>query len=246
MPEVLAKAIDDAMPRDLSMDSSWKERFAERFWDRLHQVRLRLRSDGTVKAGEATQTAPRVDLPGSEKPETTGRPHLPRLRKPRDRTPDVVVTDLAGSQGGRPTSMESSIPSWLPVAASEMDKAFTLASWDPDAANLDGSRGCVYINKEHPAIVALIEEMARAYNVTSADRASWGQIEGAVWETLGQSLVAKVVHAQAILRRDVEITTLRREYLSDIALTTAGLGMIWEQQALQPKIGGLLGRKKVS
>jgi hypothetical protein len=119
------------------------------------------------------------------------------------------------------------------------------ASWDPEAANPDGSRGCVYINKEHPAIVALIEEMARAYNITSADRASWGQIEGAVWETLGQSLVAKVVHAQAILRRDVEITTLRREYLSDIALTTAGLGMIWEQQALQPKIGGLLGRKKV-
>jgi hypothetical protein len=38
--------------------------------------------------------------------------------------------------------------------------------------------------------------------------------------------------------------TLRREYLSDVALTAARLGMIWEQ-ALQPKLGGILGRRKV-
>jgi hypothetical protein len=88
--------------------------------------------------------------------------------------------------------------------------------------------------------------MARAYSVTRTDVASWRQVEMAVWETLGQSLVAKVVHAQAILRRDVEASTLRKEYLGDAALTTAGLGMIWEQQALQPKLGGILGRKKVS
>jgi hypothetical protein len=245
MPEEIKAAIEEAMPRELAMDSSWKERFAERFWDRLHQVRLRLRSDGTVKAGEATQTAPRVDLPPTAKQETKTRPHLPRLSKPRERTPDLVVTDGTGGRRGRQTNMESSIPSWLPVTANEFDQPYTLAAWDPDAANHDGSRGCVYINREHPAIVALIEEMAGAYNVTPADRASWGQIENAVWETLGQSLVAKVVHAQAILRRDVELTTLRKEYLSDVALTTAGLGMIWEQQALQPKIGGLLGRKKV-
>ena len=49
---------------------------------------------------------------------------------------------------------------------------------------------------------------------------------------------------QSVLRRHVELTTLRREYLSDVALTTAGLGMIWEQQALQPKLGGILGRRK--
>jgi len=59
-------------------------------------------------------------------------------------------------------------------------------------------------------------------------------------------LVAKVVHAQSVLRKDVERTTLRREYLSDMALTTAGLGMIWEQAALQPKLGGVLGRRKTS
>ncbi len=120
-----------------------------------------------------------------------------------------------------------------------------LATWDPEKVNPDGSTGCVYLNREHPAVVALVEEMARSYSVSSTDLATWGQIEHAVQETLGQSLVAKVVHAQSVLRRDVELTRLRKEYLGDVALTTAGLGMIWEQQALQPKIGGILGRKKV-
>jgi hypothetical protein len=142
--------------------------------------------------------------------------------------------------------MEASIPSWLAVSAGEMDKPFTLATWDPDSANPDGSQGCVYLNREHSAVVALVDEMARDYSVTREDVGSWGQVEYAVWETLGQSLVAKVVHAQSVLRRDVERTTLRNEYLSDVALTTAGLGMIWEQQALQPKLGGILGRRKAN
>jgi hypothetical protein len=88
--------------------------------------------------------------------------------------------------------------------------------------------------------------MARAYSVTREDVAAWQQVERAVWETLGLSLIAKVVHVQSVLRRDIERTTLRKEYLSDVSLTTAGLGMIWEQQALQPKLGGILGRKKAS
>jgi hypothetical protein len=142
--------------------------------------------------------------------------------------------------------MEATIPSWLPVGAAEMDKPYSLASWDPDRMNPDGSKGCVYVNKEHPAMIALVEEMSRAYSVTRDDVASWIVVEHAVWETIGQSLIAKVIHAQSVLRRDVERTTLRKEYLSDVALTTAGLGMIWEQQALQPKLGGLLGRKKTS
>jgi hypothetical protein len=244
MPPSLAAAIEEAMPKELALDSAWKEKFAERFWDRLHQLRIRLRRDGTVPGGDPTQTAPKVDLPPSVNP-TSPRPRLPRLARPRERTPDLVVTDLAGRRRGRLTEIEAAIPSWLPVAASEFDQPYTLASWDPENVNPDGSTGCVYLNKEHPAVVALVEDMARSYSVSQTDLATWGQIEHAVWETLGQSLVAKVVHAQSVLRREVELTRLRREYLSDVALTTAGLGMIWEQQALQPKLGGILGRKKV-
>jgi len=244
VPPEIAAAIAEAMPREFAMDSSWKEKFAERFWDRLHQLRLRLRSDGTMPAGDPNQTAPLVDLPPSQNL-TGARPKRPRLARPRERTSELVVTDVAGRKRGRSTDMEMAIPSWRPVTADELDKPFFVASWDPDLRNEDGSRGCVYLNREHTAVVALVEDMACDYSVTRSDVASWTQVEHAVWETLGQSLVAKVVHVQSVLRRDVELTTLRREYLSDVALTTAGLGMIWEQQALQPKIGGILGRRKV-
>jgi hypothetical protein len=243
LPPEIAKAIEEAMPKEIAADSAWKEKFAERFWDRLHSVRLRLRADGKSLGGEPTQTAPRVVLPHSVTAEQP-RPRLPRMGKPRERTSDRVVSDTDGRRNARRTEMEASIPSWLPVGADEMDKPYTLASWDPELLNQDGSRGCVYLNKEHPAVLALVAEMARDYSVTREDVASWNQVERAVWETLGQSLVAKVVHAQSVLRRDVERTTLRNEYLSDVALTTAGLGMIWEQQALQPKLGGILGRRK--
>jgi hypothetical protein len=61
---------------------------------------------------------------------------------------------------------------------------------------------------------------------------------------LGQSLVAKVVHAQSlsahVLREEVE-----REFLSAKALTTAALGMVFESEGLNTRIGGSLGVKKV-
>jgi hypothetical protein len=246
LPSEIAKAIEAAMPKEIVADSAWKERFAERFWDRLHSSRLRLRSGGDAHAGDPTQTAPRVALAASVSTRPGGARKLPRLASPRDRTQSRVVSDRPGRRSARRTEMEASIPSWLPVAASELDKPYTLAAWDPELANPDGSHGCVYLNREHPALIALVEEMARDYSVPKDDVGSWGQVERAVWETVGQSLVAKVVHVQSVLRRDVERTTLRNEYLSDVALTTAGLGMIWEQQALQPKLGGILGRRKAN
>jgi hypothetical protein len=245
MPAPIAAAIQEAMPRELSGDSTWKEKFAERFWNRLHQARYRLREDGTDEAGQPAQAAPKVVLPPrKDEPAADGRPHLPRLARPRDRTSDKVISDLRGKTAARRTTTESAIPSWLPVPADELDEPYTLATWDPETVNPDGSRGCVYVNKEHPAVVALVEDMAKDYTVAKTDVGSWNVVEHAVYETLGQSLVAKVVHAQAVLRKDIDLTTLRNEYLSDVALTTAGLGMIWEQQALQPKLGGLLGRRK--
>jgi hypothetical protein len=202
---------------------------------------------GQPAPGEAVQPA-RCNF--SAGPSTTSehiaRKKLPRLAKPRERTAARVVSDTAGRRNARRTEMEARIPSWLPVAAAEMDKPYTLASWDPEMVNLDGSHGCVYLNRENAAVVSLVEEMARDYSVTREDVASWGPGRARRLGNAGQSLVAKVVYVQSVLRRDVERTTLRNEYLSDVALTTAGLGMIWEQQALQPKLGGILGRRKAS
>ena len=154
------------------------------------------------------------------------------------------MSDLEGVQKARKTEMESSIPSWLPVPASELDEKYTLAAWNPDEINHDGSRGCVLINREHPGVLGLVEEMARSYSVGRDQVALWGQVEETVLETLGQSLVAKVVHVQSTLRAHVDVTTLRTTYLSDAALTTAGLGMVAEQQVAATVLGGKLGRKK--
>jgi hypothetical protein len=41
------------------------------------------------------------------------------------------------------------------VAASEFDQPYTLASWDPENVNPDGSTGCVYLNKEHASLLHL-------------------------------------------------------------------------------------------
>jgi hypothetical protein len=246
MPTEIAAAIELAMPKEISADSAWKDKFAERFWDRLHHTRFRLHRLAAATAAEATQTAPRVVVPPSTEVGGSSEKKLPRLAAPRARTTERLVSDLDGDRPARKTDMEAAIPSWLPVGADEMDKSYTLGSWDPEKTNPDGSRGCVYLNRDHPAVIALVEEMASAYSVGRDDVGSWQLVERAVWETLGQSLVAKVVHTQAVLRRDVERMTLKKEYLSDVALTTAGLGMIWEQQALQPKLGGILGRKKAS
>src|SRR5581483_5760325 len=66
LPADIAKAIEEAMPKEIIADSSWKEKFAERFWDRLHISRMRLRRDGRDQAADATQAAPRVVVGPSE------------------------------------------------------------------------------------------------------------------------------------------------------------------------------------
>jgi hypothetical protein len=58
------------------------------------------------------------------------------------------------------------------------------------------------------------------YSITPSDVGSWTQVEHAVWEAPGQSLVAKVVHMQSVLRRDVELTTLRGSTSATWRLTT--------------------------
>ena len=233
------------MPREIAMDSSWKEKFAERFWDRLHQLRLRLRPDGTCRR-RPDQTAPRVDLPPSENP-TDARPKLPRLARPRERTPELVVTDVAGRRRARSTDMETAIPSWRPVARRRTRQAVLPGFVGPRPSQRRTGRAGACTSTRN---TRRSSRSWRTWPATTASResdvASWTQVEHAVWETLGQSLVAKVVHVQSVLRRDVELThACAREYLSDVALTTAGLGMIWEQQALQPKLGGILGRKTI-
>lgn len=246
MPPEIADAIEKAMPKELLADSSWKEKFAERFWNRLHALRLRVRTKGDPSASDPTQTTSRVIVPSTTPGPGNTRPKRPKVPGSQPRTPDLSVTDTGGANPARRTEMESSIPSWRPVAASEMDDEFNLASWNPDEVNPDGSKGCVLLNKDHPGIVSLVEEMARAYSVTPQQVATWQEVERTVWDVVGQALVGKVVHTQAMLQSEVDKTTLRNLYLSDAALTTAGLGMVAEQQVVSTVLGGKIGRRKTA
>jgi hypothetical protein len=69
------------------------------------------------------------------------------------------------------------------------------------------------------------------------------QIEIECLNILGQSLVAKVVHAQSlsayVAREEVE-----EKFLSPISLTTAAMGMVFESEGVGIRIGGVLGMRK--
>ena len=69
------------------------------------------------------------------------------------------------------------------------------------------------------------------------------QVEEECLNILGQSLVAKVVHAQS-LSAHVPREEVEASFLSSIALTTAALGMVYEAEGVSIRIGGVLGIKK--
>jgi hypothetical protein len=120
-----------------------------------------------------------------------------------------------------------------------MDQPYYIAAFDGTKENSDGSRGAVLLNIEHEAVVQFVEEFQAAYPPQVAD-----QVAEQCWNVLGQSLVAKVVHVQA-LSAHVPREEIEREFLSPIALTTAALGMVFESEGLNTRIGGVLGVKKI-
>jgi hypothetical protein len=71
------------------------------------------------------------------------------------------------------------------------------------------------------------------------------QVETECLNILGQSLVAKVVHAQ-FLSAHVPREEVEELFLSPVALTTAALGMVFETEGAGTRIGGALGVRKAS
>ena len=148
MPPVIAAAIEASMPTELAMDSTWKE-VGERFWDRLQQMRIRLRNDASSTGGQPVQSAPKVTLPGGEDTQTH-RPRLPRLAGPRDRTPDLVVTDMpAGTAGASPTSRPRSRRFFRSPPRSSTSPTHSRRGIRRTSTRM-WSRGCVYLKRPLP------------------------------------------------------------------------------------------------
>jgi len=134
--------------------------------------------------------------------------------------------------------MAAAIPDWARATAEDMDEAYFIAAFDPTRDNDDGSRGVVLLNTEHEAVVGFVREFQDKYPPQVAE-----QIESECWNIIGQSLVAKVVHAQS-LTAHVPREEVESNFLSPTALTTAALGMVFESEGLAIRIGGVLGVKK--
>jgi hypothetical protein len=237
LPPAIRERIDLVRPNTDDIDRTWKDRFAERYMNRWRQLRHRLHQRGEHRTDPA-HPSPVVDLDSTRKP-TTGpkRPHRPRNTQAN--LQDASTGDRTDGQRSRKVQMAAAIPDWVAARAEDMDAPYYVAAYDATKENSDGSRGAVLLNIEHDAVVQFVEEFQAAYPPQVAD-----QVAEQCWNVLGQSLVAKVVHAQS-LSAHVPREEVERDFLSPKALTTAALGMVFESEGLSTRIGGVLGVKKL-
>lgn len=238
LPLAIQKRLQEVRPSE-DIDRSWKDRFAERYLQRWRQLRYRLNRAGDHSSTPAHRS-PHVDVEGTRKePAEAPRPKRPRNVQAQLRS-DLTTSDRAAQ--GRParkTEMAASIPDWLPAKAEDMDEPYYVAAFDATRENSDASRGAVLLNVEHDAVVQFVQDFQAIYPPQVSDR-----VESECWSVLGQSLVAKVVHVQA-LSAHVPREEVEQKFLSPMALTTSALGMVFESEALRTRIGGALGVKKI-
>lgn len=239
LPAPIRRRIDAVRPSTDDIDRAWKDKFAERYLNRWRQLRHRLHKRGDVRI-DPTHRSPVVNLDaGSDSTTGPKRPRRPRNVQ-TTLTDQPTTADNAGrGKHARKVELAAAIPDWITASAQDMDEPHFVAAYDPTRENSDGSRGAVLLNIEHDAVVQFVEEFQAAYPPQAAD-----QVAEQCWNVLGQSLVAKVVHAQS-LSAHVPREEVEREFLSPTSLTTAALGMVFESEGLNTRIGGILGVKKI-
>jgi hypothetical protein len=238
LPEPIEKRLREARPNDDEVDRSWKERFAERFLQRWRQPRLRSADGGESKI-DPKAPAPRVDLERRlERSDPKTKSQRPRNTQPRLLERKTMSDRSGRARSARKVVMAAAIPDWTRASAEDMDEPYYIAAFDPTRENPDGSRGVVLLNAEHDAVVQFVREFQDKYPPQVAD-----EVESECLNILGQSLVAKVVHAQSlssyVAREEVETS-----FLSPTSLTTAALGMVFESEGVGIRIGGILGVRK--
>jgi hypothetical protein len=239
LPGPIEQRLKEARPDD-EVDRSWKEKFAERFMQRWRQPRLRTASSGEPKIDPAVRS-PKVEVESdsSGTKEKSTKPTRPRNSRSAALLRHKTTADRPGAaRHARKVEMAAAIPDWARATAEDMDEPYFIAAFDPTRDNDDGSRGVVLLNTEHEAVVEFVREFQDKYPPQVAE-----QIESECLNIIGQSLVAKVVHAQS-LAAHVPREEVESNFLSPTALTTAALGMVFESEGLAIRIGGVLGVKK--
>jgi hypothetical protein len=236
IPDEIQQRLTDARPDD-EIDRSWKERFAERFLNRWRSPRLRIAATGDVQSTPLDR-APTVEIEGAGAPDRRSKPKRPRNARSTSGHDKTAGNRPSGTRRARKVEMAAAIPDWVRASSDDMDEPYYVAAFDETRENDDGSRGAVLVNVDHEAVVAFVHEFQTKYPPQAAE-----QVESECLNIIGQSLVAKVVHAQS-LTAHVPREDVTARFLSPAALTTAALGMVFESEGAGGRIGGALGIRK--
>jgi hypothetical protein len=236
LPEEIQQRLKEARPDD-EIDRSWKEKFAERFLKRWREQRLRVATNGEAQT-EPVARSPRVEVEGPGTNEPVSKPKRPKNARQSLTSHQTTADRPTGTRKARKVEMAAAIPDWVRASANDMDEPYYIAAFDETRQNDDGSRGAVLVNTEHEAIIGFIAEFQAMYPPQAAE-----QVEAECLNIIGQSLVAKVVHAQS-LSAHVPREDVMQRFLSPVSLTTAALGMVFESEGAGGRIGGVLGIRK--
>ena len=237
LPGPIEQRLQDARPDD-QVDRSWKEKFAERYLQRWRQPRLQLAPTGETKA-DPTDRIPRIREQTTNEKQRKATPTKPRKTRPALLRNKTTADRPGTARNARKIELAAAIPDWARASAEDMDEPYYIAAYDATRENEDGSRGVVLLNTEHGAVAQFVREFQEKYPPQVAD-----QIESECLNIIGQSLVAKVVHAQS-LTAHVPREEVESHFLSPVALTTAALGMVFEFEGAGARLGGVLGVKKI-
>lgn len=238
--EKLPKPIVDAIAAarsgesDTDMDSSLRDRLAQRFARRWRQVRLIVDPSGekTTEPDAAGGSAPgrgrqvhrarrRV---GGSAPGTAGR-----------HGPTSIGTKDGGTEAARSRKTKVGVPRHEWKSSEEFDPGI-FAIWNPPSAA--EPEGLVQLNVEHPVFLEEIRHWVPQYPTHFED-----EVIKVLKDSYAQLAVATIAHSEWLkphLERRDKLDQLR----SPEALTAALLGLVGPAAIIGPMLGGALGRRR--
>lgn len=237
LPDAIRGAIHAASGGNSSTidDPDWRRRLADRFGSLWKIVRKKLSPEGK-QSTEPTDSGARP------------RPHVPRpVPRERPTTPGgqggLAGPKVYGTGEGPEPAVTTSVAGGLPYAVWKPAEEFegsewAIATWVPHHQDFPG--GVVWLNREHPVVLRVVEHWVDQYPAAVADR-----VEEAVHEVFGELAIARVAHS-AEMKRLMPDLDVEKELRSDGALTLGLLGMVDVWALLSDRLPSRVGRRSAA
>ncbi len=235
MPQAVRNALAEARTSDTRTidDEAWRERLMERFGSRWKMTRLVAQQTGQASIRPVQGAAPgsRASAPSAEQ-RSGGAVTVGGEKTGPDR-----IGSAPGPVPARPTRVGGGLPHCRAVKAEDIGGKGILAAWqrhDPEFPS-----GVVLLNVEHPVLLQQIAHYQSQYPDHLMD-----EVEEKVLTVYKEVAVAKIAHSEYL--RSVLSANEIEELRSPHSLTMALLGLITEDALLQPRLGGKLGKTRLS